>query len=387
MANTPAPLNPEKWKSDVQDYLNAMLVADKIGDLKSLGGFVNSGDVIHWPYINDMRVQSYTPGTDLTIDDFVATDDSLTINRSRAATAYIDPQEVKQAEDKAYPSRLARQAAFVLAQELDQKVLKDGVDNATGSVTGGTFTASNIYSTLTSAMSTLERQNATGEMFVVLDPERVAILAQNEVANGWNVADRALKNGFVGDSQAGFKVYSSNNLYSTVTLTMGTQPTATDTVTILGITFTFVAAIGTTAGNVLRGANAAASQTNLRTLFNTPGTTTTTGVALSLANQRVLQNAQASMGAWATNVSTIVAYSKIGATSSFSATANTFGTETSSFLAGVKGSVKVARQMMPELYIKEEPKQLGANYITHHLYGAAVFTRDKDRLAAITYNV
>ena len=199
--------------SDVQDWLNAMLVAEGICDVNQFDSMVSSGDQINWPTITDQRVQSYTPGTDLTIDDFTAAQSSLTIDQSKASTVYVDPQEVAQAEDKGYPERLARQAAFVLAQELDQNVLAAGIAGANNSVTGGALTASTIYTKLTDAMAALQRSNgADGPMFAVLDPERCALLAQSEVANGFNLADSALKNGFVGNSQAGFRIFNSNNL-------------------------------------------------------------------------------------------------------------------------------------------------------------------------------
>lgn len=58
----------------------------------------------------------------------------------------------------------------------------------------------------------------------------------------------------------------------------------TQTITIGGVVFTTVNPIGTTAGNVLLGANQAATLTNLTTLINAPTTTTSTGVALSAAD-------------------------------------------------------------------------------------------------------
>lgn len=58
----------------------------------------------------------------------------------------------------------------------------------------------------------------------------------------------------------------------------------TQTITIGGVVFTTVTTIGSTAGNVLLGANQAATLTNLVALITTPGTTTSTGVALSAAD-------------------------------------------------------------------------------------------------------
>ena len=390
MANTVAPLNPEKWMSDVQDYLNASLVAEKVCHMKKFDGMVSEGDTINFPYINDMRAQTYAQGTDLTIDEFTATQDQLSINRSYAATTPIDPVQVKQAMFKGYPEELARQCAFVLSQELDQRVLGDGVTNAGNSVTGGTLTAATVYTRLTEAMAAIQRANgADGEMFAVLDPERVALLAQSEVANGWNVADRALMNGFVGDSQAGFRIYASNNLPVSNTWNQTTIPTATDTVTLFGVTWTFVAnGAATAAGDISIGVNAAAAQANFVLAVNGTGTPGAgTYVDVSTANRRRLQNAQATCGAFATGVATITGYGRINGSETLTATGEGWGTESGTLLCGRRGSVACARQMMPQLYIKDEPKQLTQNYITHHLYGTTVFTRDADRLAGITYNV
>lgn len=80
-------------------------------------------------------------------------------------------------------------------------------------------------------------------------------------------------------------MYISENLTGTAVLSLATQPTANDTITVNGVVFTFVSSIGSTAGNVLIGANVDATRVNLETLMNAPGTTTATGVALSSANQ------------------------------------------------------------------------------------------------------
>ena len=390
MANTVAALNPEKWMSNVQDFLNAMLLSEGIAESRMFDGMVKSGDAINFPYINDMRVQSYTPGTDLTIDDFTATQSTLTINRSKAATLYVDPQELAQAEDKGYAEKLARQAAFVLAQELDQNVLGTGVTAAAASsVTGGTLSASTIYTKLTEAMANLDRENATdGPMFAVLDPERVALLAQSEVANGFNVADTALKNGFVGDSQAGFKVFKSNNLPTSQTITMPTIPTATDTMTIGGVTWTFVASgAAAVAGEISIGANIAATKVNIPLALNGTGTPgATTYIEISTANRRKYQNMQLTCAAFSSDNCTVTAYGKLNWTEDVTPTDCVVGTETTQILTGRVGAISVARQMRPELYIKPVAAQLGDNYITHQLYGSTVFYRDTFRLATITHN-
>ena len=71
----------------------------------------------------------------------------------------------------------------------------------------------------------------------------------------------ALKNGYAGNF-AGYKVYSSNNVSHSRSISFNTV-VATDAITIAGVTFTFVSTIGSTAGNVLKGANDAAAMANL----------------------------------------------------------------------------------------------------------------------------
>jgi hypothetical protein len=65
-------------------------------------------------------------------------------------------------------------------------------------------------------------------------------------------------------SHAGFYVYSSNNLPTTVTLTMDTQPTNLDTITILGVTWTWVTdGTAAAAGEINIGANIADAKLDL----------------------------------------------------------------------------------------------------------------------------
>ncbi|MCK5020806.1 MAG: hypothetical protein KAS32_27540, partial [Candidatus Peribacteraceae bacterium] len=163
-----------------------------------------SGQSIDWPTTADMRVQTYTPGTDLTMDANAAASDTMDIDQSRAATWVMDPNQRRQAEDKTVNDRLASQAAFRIASDIDQKILKEGVDNAGNTLAGGSLNATTIYSKLTDGLATLQRNNLDLEPYVVLDPERVALLAQSELSNGFALADAAFANGFVGESAAGF---------------------------------------------------------------------------------------------------------------------------------------------------------------------------------------
>lgn len=388
MANSWSALAPTNFMPKVQRFRDRFLVSKAIAFTK-FAALLKNGQKIDWPFVTDLRSQTYTPGTDLTIDNNTATSDTLTINQSEAVTFTRDPNSDAQALDKTVVAKLAKRSGHILGRKVDQSVLQKGIDDAGETYAGGTMTASGIYSALTDIVAVLQRNDADRPLFAVLDPERIALLAQNEVANGFNLADSALKNGFVGKSQAGLTIFNSNNLPTSCTLSMATQPTAGDTVTIYGVTWTWVAD-GTAAnpGELNVGGNAADAQAILRSAVN--GSTPPSAgdyVDVSVRNRRKYQNGQVSMAAFSGNNAVITAYGKQGNSETFTAAGNVFGTETGNLLAGEMGAIALAMQIMPTMYIGKEAKRPEHNYIMHQLHGEEVFTEDVDGLVDITINV
>jgi hypothetical protein len=387
MANSFDALYPENWKDIIQDYLNKMLVGMDIANVKC-EAYLKDGDQVNFPYVNDVRIQSYTPGTDLTIDDYTATQNSLIVNQSKAATVRIDPQEKKQAKAN-YGIQLARQSAYQLMNNMDQGLFSEMSSYAGNTIAAGTLSLSNIYTYLSQAKAQLTRNNATDDtLFAVLCPEAMALLEQNFVANGFNMADSVLKNGKVGQA-AGFELYVSNNLPTTQTLTVATNPTAADTLTVAGVVFTFVAnGTAAAAGDISIGANAAATQAIIKNAINGAGTPgASTYIEVSTEDRRTLQNAQIASATFSGNASVITGFGRIAGSDTFTAAADGYGTESSQILTGRMGAVSMAVQMKPELYIRPEPKQIGENYITHTLWGVKLFFRDKKRVVKVTHNL
>jgi hypothetical protein len=137
----------------VQDFLESYLVATKIANTK-FNSLLRSGQSIDFPTLADMRSQTYTPGTDLTIDDNTSASNTLAINQSRAVTWTMDPNSKAQAEDKGVAAKLAQRAAYATAKQIDISVLSNSVTNAGNTVAGGTLTAASIYQTLAETMAT-----------------------------------------------------------------------------------------------------------------------------------------------------------------------------------------------------------------------------------------
>ena len=389
MANTWSALAPVNFMPKVQRYVNQRLVAKAIARTEFRAQLV-SGQSIDWPTTTDMRVQDYTPGTDLTIDNNAGASDTMLIDQSKASTWTLDPNQQRQAEDKTVNDKLASQAAFVIAQQIDQAILKEGVDFAGQSLAGGSLTASDFYEKLTEGMALLQRANLDLDPFAVLDPERVALLAQIDTANGFNRADSALQNGFVGNTSAGFRVFRSNNLPTSQTLTVSVLPTATDTMTVGGVVWTFVA-IGTAAaaGEISLGASAAATQVNIVDAINGTGTPGAgTYIEVSVNDRRKLQNGVFLCSAFAADVATITAAGKQNNSETFTSGSNVFGTETGSLLLGGMGAVSLGMQIMPTMASAKEPaRPMERNFAVHTLYGKKVFARDVDLLVDFTINV
>lgn len=383
-------LAPTNFMPMVQDFLSRRLVAKEVcrTDFRAQ---LRSGSTIDFPYITDLRVQTYTAGTDLTMDANTATSDTMSINQSRAATFVMDPNQQAQAEDKTVQALMADRAAYVIANDIDQKVLSAGASGAASTITGGVLSASTLYSQFTNATATLQRANANdGELFAVVDPETIALLAQVEVANGFNLADAALNNGFVGRSHAGFYVYNSNNLPTTVTLTMDTQPTNTDTFTLGGVTWTWVTdGTAATAGQINIGANLADAKLILVTAIN--GTTPPSAsdyIELSTANRRLYQHAGISAAAFSGNTCTITGFGKLNPSETFTAATNGFSVETGSLLFGTKGSISLGMQIEPTMASAKNPdRPMEENFAIHTLFGTKVFTRDTNRLVKLTRTV
>jgi len=378
-------LAPVNFRPMIQDFLSARLVATKISDLR-LKKELSYGQKIDWPYVSDPRVQGYTPGVDLDIDAQEAYSDQMSIDESQASTFPVTPKERVQARDKGYVAKLADRQGYVLANSIDYNLLKLGADNALNSVPGGAINPSNFISKLTDCSAAVENEDAADGMpFYVVDPDRRSVLTQVFVANGFQQGDLALKNGFMGRAN-GAEFYVSTNLPASVALTLVTNPTAGDTITIKGVTFTFQAAANDP-GEIKIGANAAATQATVVLAINGTGVGDGTDYfELSTKNRRKLQNKQVSIAAFAANVATITAAGKINASSALTAPADGFGVENIDLLYGMKGAICLGMQIEPTLYIGKEPKRPEENYITHQLYGKKVFERAKARLCKLTTN-
>lgn len=374
---------PELWSRRIQYLTRNALVATQICSFEEQPD-LKYGDRIHRPYPNDLVVNDYTKYTDTTQQDLIGTDEYLDIDQSKEISFAIDEVDWIQNKYDLENSYVER-AAYRLSNDIDGSVLGEVV-NAAISCDGSDIGSSGAISLSTSnclnaIMTAWAKLTANGcEMdktwALVVSPKTASIIAQTVAQDWFSLADLALKNGYAGNF-AGYKVYSSNNVFHKRTISFSTV-VATDEITVAGVKFTFVASIGTTAGNVLKGANDAAALANLAAAINGASGAGTTYVEVSAADRAKLKNAKANLDA-TTGVLTTAGAVLVSTPD----TTITVGNAEEHAILCRPGAIDLIMQQNIDVRKTPLPKQKADYYIISCLYGKKTFTEGKNRMVDI----
>ena len=287
----------------IQRLLKKSLVSREIANMEERATLTN-GYKVHRPYHSDIKVNSYTKGTAVTPQDITATDEYLTVDQTKEATVYVDAIDVIQNKyDTA--NQLTDRISYALKRDIDGAFLAqvanatytmDDADMGGSSGTAITVITSNIVKLFALAEAKMNQNNIedTKPRYAVVTPLVKAVVQQSLIFNGFKKADDGLDGMFLGNGFMGrymnFNIYSSNNVLHTIVLTSTAAPTATNTVVVAGVTFTFVSTIGSTAGNVLF-TDEATSLDNLALALNAGSGAGTNYVEVSAANRLTLNQA------------------------------------------------------------------------------------------------
>ena len=374
---------PELWSRRIQYLTRNALVATQICSFEEQPD-LKYGDRIHRPYPNDLVVNNYTKYTDTTQQDLIGTDEYLDIDQSKEISFAIDEVDWIQNKYDLENSYVER-AAYRLSNDIDGSVLGEVV-NANVTCDGSDIGSSGAISLSTSnclnaIMTAGAKLTANGcEMdktwALVVSPKTASIIAQTVAQDWFSLADLALKNGYAGNF-AGYKVYSSNNVFHKRTISFSTV-VATDEITVAGVKFTFVASIGTTAGNVLKGANDAAALANLAAAINGTSGAGTTYVEVSAADRAKLKNAKANLDA-TTGVLTTAGAVLVSTPD----TTITVGNAEEHAILCRPGAIDLIMQQNIDVRKTPLPKQKADYYIISCLYGKKTFTEGKNRMVDI----
>lgn len=358
---------------------------------------LTKGQQAHRPYMSDIVVNTLTSEGAYTRQDITSTDEYLTVDQEKEASFYVKDIDHWQSH---YPTReeQAKKAARRLMNHVDGNVLGE-YDQATYNLSDGDFggttgngitvTTSNIGQIFTKARQKLGlADNDQSEMkWAVISEEFYTILQDKLGDRETGLGDTVSQNGSVG-KYMGFNLYKSNALGSSYSLAYdATTPTATDTVTINGVVFTFQTTIGSTAGNVLAATDGVTSLTNLKNFINDPGTTSANQIALSAADQNLLKGITASISGGATGTLTLKVEGKgsiaVSQTLTPAADVWTTGLQIQHLLFGQGKPIDVVVQKYPKMMLMDRSGYIGKDVVNYLVYGLKTFADGARRMVDV----
>lgn len=381
-----------------QDILSKVMVGLKIASTRFESN-LKFGDTVNRTILDlsAVRVRSFTNLTDQTIDPLTDSEETMTVNVQVGAVFPIARLEKIQAGPLNPAMTAGKEVAIKVANYLDAEILTQARNAWADFDTGNLTTAAANGTAITLSSTTVPQMVAQtyAKLFSnnvsmtnlcwVLDPFSVSQIAQFPIGKDITSNNTVFINGFSGNI-FGAEVYTSNNLTGEAVLSIATAPTDGDTITIGGVVFTFKTTLGSTAGNVAIGGSADAARLNLVELLNAPSTTDAGMVALSAANQIIIQDvlgigsgsshAVTVVDSASANTATIIAVGSSRLTLSETLTDAT-DTWTSNFVHayyGMKGAIDVAVQDQPTMEMREESKQLTTNIFNNVVAAVKTFT-------------
>jgi len=340
--------------------------------------------------ISAVRVRDTVRGNASTIDTISDSAELLTINLEKEAVFHISDGEVKQAGPLNPGEVIGGKIAIKVATDLDSRIFAE-VLNAyqtfdTGDLT--TLVSTDVPITLSSTtvpqmvtrMPAKLKRGANqvimaNNMALVMDAFAIADFEEYLLGKQFSVVESVFKNGYSGLISSA-TVYASENLTGEAVFTDSGTLADGETVTIGGVVFTYKTTLSSgpaVAGEVVIGADLAASMTNLAAAINAPGTTTATFTALSSANQLVIED---TLNLTATAAATTVTIVGTGSGRLILSTTGVSSSWSSNFIHsyyGKKGAIDLVIQDMKEVDMRPTDDRRGTNVFTSYLAGLKTF--------------
>lgn len=277
-------ITEEYWAQVLQEEFFKRLTSQHVSSM-NLEARLSKGDTFNKSYLDasENELDVYSPGTNMSVETETTTNEQLLINKAYGQAREIDDFEDVQAAFS-FAAAMAPKDAQRFANRVDVDVMAE-IANAQNTLDNGVLgggasdgvgidpTTSNIVSVFSHATRLFEESNVTdGRKVAVVSPKVGDIIMQYLAGRDTGLGDASVLDGALAKFMM-YDVYVSNHNLATAVLSLATQPTNADTVTIDGVTFTFVSSIGATAGNVLIGANVDETRGHLAAFLADPGTT------------------------------------------------------------------------------------------------------------------
>jgi hypothetical protein len=351
---------------------------------------LTDGQKVDRPYRSNVVVENYIKGTALSAQDLTATSDQLTVDTTKALLMYVDRIDKIQNKYDAAEAWI-KEAMERLNNALDAKFFYE-ILNANDTIDDGdiggtnangiTVTTSNVLNIFSAINMKMDANNLPQESrLFAISPQFKRKVIEYLAGKQSLLGDKTGEIGNIGE-YLGLKLYVTNNLTGSAQWVPANNPSNNDTITINGITFTFVSSIGSAAGNVLIAGSTALTIANLVALINAGGVGDgVNNVSLSTANQRTTQD-------WvAVNGTTYIEVRAKGASymtvsGSDSSDVWTAAKQIQHLFAGIKGSVDMVVQSEPQVEMASTVSngKIGMNILPFTLCGTYTFNQGKNEI-------
>ena len=195
----------EQWEAKLQERLNEPVAWMDVAEV-----IYTDSNVINVPYMaTAFSTSSYTRGAQYSYSDFVLTNQALTVGTGYVAPVFVDEADKTQNVYTRLEELATRQAALQ-KEQIETDVLDDhtnwtNIGDTGGVITSGSTGAITVSATniddivrgtrrITISGNGSELMNRNG-LFFVWRAQDFEYLEQFAQANGFNLADTALKNG------------------------------------------------------------------------------------------------------------------------------------------------------------------------------------------------
>ena len=373
-------IQKEFW-GDLQAELFVRNTAVYLAD-QSLKQLISTdGRKAHKPILSNPQTGTYTPHSDITFEEKSATQQTLEVDTFTYAAEDIDITEKSQT-----PYNLLSHSLNSIRQGLmnrvEQKFLSE-ISNASHNISGAPVIVSpasilDILEEAEGKLGSFDAPYETSMRAAVLGPRTVAKLRRAKGERETRLGDSVLANGVVGP-WLGWTVVQSNNLPWSATCTVATQPTDGDTVVISGVTFTFKTTLGSTAGNVLIGANAAAARANLKLAVEKGSGAGTNYVELALKD-RFLLTRKRNVACTSAEAMAFTGYGDIAVSETFTDATDAWSSEVQQDVFMIRGSIDLVLQFMD---LKVGDKEKGFADLPKGIIGIGTKTFDDGALMMV----
>jgi hypothetical protein len=393
----------EVFSDSYQDIFQKVLVGLKIANTSLRSGLRYGESVTRIKYdISAVVVRTITTGSDRTIDSITDSEELLAVDQKKGTTFPISVYEKVQAGPLSPAAVVGAKIAHKLAEYIDADILGETLnayadfDNGDLTTTVSTGTGITLSSTtvpqlVSRAPAKLRSNNQTlTNLCFVVDSYAASDLTQYLLGKNIDLAGSTYANGYTGTVSSA-EVYVSENLTGEAVLSLATDVTAGDTITVAGVVFT-ARAVPSIAGEFDISGTADGTRAIIANAINgsATGQNSATGYyEVSAANRAILTNKRIV----ATNNDTANTLTLVAKGAGRLAVSETLtdGTDawTKNFIHcyfGKKGAIDVVIQDQVDMEMRDEPKQRTTNILADALYGYKTFNDGAQQFLDVLIN-